>query len=421
MLNIEFERKKEIALLETKIGNGKIKIVAGLRRAGKSYLLDPLFKRFLVEKKGYREENFAIKDFSKQDEINDVDGLKKYLESLLGKSEVKFIFLDEAQECGFSFAEAVLKFHHMHGEFDIYLTGSNSKTLSEDIVENFKDDGDPIFIDSLSYKEIVDKLPSFTLEDYFETGGLPVIARQENKHLRVNALDSLLRNLYFTDIKNRLQKKCSLKKLAPSEAEDVIRDVCANLASPMSIAGLAKRCGGKGRGRSSIDKNDFSLDCLSILKEAENAYLLYRYAYPYSDGQERNPRAWVSHQFKYYCYDLGLLERISLVDDPCGIALENAVYLELRRRGIKAWPFILFDERGNEETNIDFAFSYKGQNVLLQVNYEINVFDEEREVKKLASIEGDYRKCIVYKHNLLGDEEDSIDYIQSEDFFLNFI
>lgn len=420
MLSVEFEREKEIASLETRIGNGKIKIVAGLRRAGKSYLLDPLFKRFLVGKKGYREENFAIKDFSKQDEISDADGLKKYLNSLLGK-DIKFIFLDEAQECGASFAEVILKFHHMHGEFDIYLTGSNSKTLSEDIVEIFKDDGDPLFIESLSYKEIAEVFPSFALEDYFETGGLPVIVRQESESLRVSALDSLLRNLYFTDIKSRLEKGASLKKLASGEAPDVIQDVCANLTSPMSIASLARRYSGKGRGGSALDKNDFSLDCLSILKEAENAYLLYRYAYPYPEKEERNPHAWVGHQFKYYCYDLGLLERISLVDEPQGIALENAVYLELRRRGIKARPFILFDEKGNERANIDFCFSYKGQDVLLQVTYEINAFDEEREVKKLASIDGDYRKCIVYKRNVLGEETNSIAYIQVEDFFLNFI
>ena len=384
-------------------------------------MLNPLFKRYLIERKGYREENFAIKDFSKQDQINDVRGLKIYLESLVEKGEIKFIFLDEAQECGDGFAEAILKFHRMHGEFDIYLSGSNSKTLSEDIVEAFKDDGDPLFIESLSYKEIVEVLPSFALEDYFETGGLPIIVRQESEPLRVSALDSLLRNLYFTDIKSRLANSFPLKKLAPSEAEDVIQDACANLTSPMSIASLARRYSGKGRGGGALDKNDFSLDCLSILKEAENAYLLYRYAYPYSDGSERNPHAWVSHQFKYYCYDLGLLERISLVDDPRGIALENAVYLELRRRGIHARPFILFDEKGSETTNIDFSFPYKGQDVLLQVTYEINAFDEEREVKKLASIEGKHRKCIVYRQNVLGEEESSITYIQAEDFFSCFL
>ena len=109
------------------------------------------------------------------------------------------------------------------------------------------------------------------------------------------------------------------------------------------------------------------------------------------------------------------------MDEPQGIALENAVYLELRRRGIKARPFILFDEKGNEKANIDFAFSYNGRNVLLQVTYGINAFDEEREVKKLALIDGDYRKCIVYKRNILGEEASSITYIQAEDFFLNFI
>lgn len=421
MLDIEFKRRKDVEQLTERLKNDKVKIVAGLRRAGKSYLLNPLFKRCLIEEQGYVEENFAIMDFSKQDEITTEEGLKSYLNGLLKRENLRMIFLDEPQETGARFAEVILKFHHMHPSFQIFITGSNSKTLSEDIVKFFGDDGDPLFIEALSYREIKETLPEFTLEDYFRFGGLPVVLREENSEKRLSALAALKKSLYFTDIKMRLEKSMKLKKLSPSEAESILCDLCANLTSPVSVASLARRHLEKGRGSSALDKNAFCLDCLSIVEEAENAYLLFRYLYPLNAEGERNPNAWMSHQIKYYCYDIGLLREIACSNEGRGNVLENAVFLELHRRKIRALPFIRFNEKGREEANVDFSFTYKGRRVLLQVTYEINLLDEEREVKRFAEIEGDYDKYIVYVDNMIGEEDERVGYIQAEKFFQEFL
>ncbi len=119
MLDVEFKREQDVRKLASRVANNKIKIIAGLRRAGKSYLLDPLFKKYLMENRGCIEENFEIKDFSKQDEITSAEQFKTYLSGLIGKDSLKYIFLDEPQETGNQFAEVILKFHKMHPKYEI--------------------------------------------------------------------------------------------------------------------------------------------------------------------------------------------------------------------------------------------------------------------------------------------------------------
>lgn len=420
MLDIEFKRVKDVQALEQKTKNAKVKIVAGLRRAGKSYLLNRLFKEYLVKKEGLSNENFEIKDFSSQDEIRDVNDLRSYLNGLTEKDNLKFIFLDEPQEIGEQFAEIILKFHKMHKEYQIYITGSNSKTLSDDIVNYFGDDGDPYFVDSLSYNEIITALPNFSLDDFFMFGGLPVVLVEENQRERIGQMKQLCKNLYLTDIENRLFRLNILSKFSPFEAQNIIRSICSNITSPVSVSGLVTSCLGKGRVSGSKDRNAFSKDCLSIVQEAENSYLLYKFIYPHNQLGEKNPNAWETHQIKYYCYDIGLLRTLAVSLDVRGAVLENAVYLELHRRGIDAKPYIEYELNGNERNNIDFSFDYNGRHVLIQVTYEINIFDENREVKNLLAVKGDYEKYIVFVSNLL-DEENGIKYLEASKFFKEFI
>ncbi len=92
MLDVEFKREQDVRKLASRVANNKIKIIAGLRRAGKSYLLDPLFKKYLMENRGCIEENFEIKDFSKQDEITSAEQFKTYLSGLIGKDSLKYLF-----------------------------------------------------------------------------------------------------------------------------------------------------------------------------------------------------------------------------------------------------------------------------------------------------------------------------------------
>lgn len=420
MLDIEFKREKEVETLFRRLKNDKIKIIAGLRRSGKSYLLDPLFKNYLIKMGGYSDENFEIKDFSKQDEIASNESLKSYLEGLAKKKELRFIFLDEVQESGDRFAEIILKFHHMHPEYQIYITGSNSKILSDDIVNYFKDDGDPFFIESLPYVEIIAELPKFSLEDYFKVGGLPSVLVQESEAERLNELKMLSKNLYLTDIENRLKKSGVLNKFSPLEAESVIRTICSNITNPASVSRIVTSYLGKGRAIGSAERNAFSKDCLSILHEGENSFFLYRYIYPHNQIDERNPNAWENHQIKYYCYDIGLLKTVANSADLRGGILENAVFLELHRRGIEAKPYIEYGEDGNEIKNIDFSFEYGGNRVLLQVAFDINIGNEKREVTNLLKIDGPYDKYIVYVNNLL-EKEGGLTYLTAEKFFKEFI
>lgn len=420
MLDVEFKREQDVRKLASRVANNKIKIIAGLRRAGKSYLLDPLFKKYLMENRGCIEENFEIKDFSKQDEITSAEQFKTYLSGLIGKDSLKYIFLDEPQETGDQFAEVILKFHKMHPEYEIYITGSNSKTLSDDIVNFFGDDGDSVFIESLPYVEIKTVFPKFSLDDYFKVGGLPVILIEETETDRLDALKNLNHNLYVTDIQNRLAKANVLTKILPLEAESFLRGICLNLTSPASVSSIVSSCVAKGRANGNKERNEFSKDCLSIFQEAENSYFLYKYIYPCNKPSDRNPNAWESYQIKYYCYDIGLLRAMANSQDIKGAALENAVFLELHRRKIDARPYIEYDSKGNETKNIDFAFEFEGRNILLQVTHEINANDEEREVTNLLNISGNYEKYIVYVNNLLGQEA-GITYLTADKFFINFL
>lgn len=417
MPSIVFKREQDVESLYRRLNNGKIKIIAGLRRAGKSYLLNPLFKNRLMEKNGAREENFEIKDFSRQDKVTTDDALKTYLDSLTERKELRYIFLDEVQESGEHFAKIILRFHRMHPEYEIYLTGSNSKILSDDITNHFKDDGDPYFIESLPYSEIIKSLPDFTLDDYFKVGGLPSVLVQEN---RQDELRNLYKNLYLTDIENRLKKSNQLTKFSAIEAENIIRSICSNITSPMSLSSLSKNCLGRGRVSGSEERNAASRDCLSVLHEAENSYLLYRYIYPHANPEENNPNAFERHDIKYYCYDIGILNEIVKPSNIKGAVLENAVFLELHRRKIEAVPYIERDKDGNETKNIDFCFEYGGRNILFQVTHDINPKNERREVTNLLDIQKPYDKYIVYVNTLL-EEEKGITYLTAKRFFTEFL
>ena len=415
-----FKREKDIKALERALSIPKIKVISGLRRAGKSFLLNPLFKDYLIDNRGCTEDEFETMNFSEQDAIDSQTTLKTYLENLRKRPTLKYIFLDEPQETGDDFAKTILRFHKMNPSYQIYITGSNSKTLSEDILSQFGDDGKAIRIEALSFSEIAEEIKDFTVEEYFEYGALPYILVQDTPDLEKEMLKDLKENAYFSDVKKRLKTSKQLQKLTEEDVEPIISDLLSNMNNPVNTEKLLARTI-KGRFTKPQDRNIFSVDSKKILAEMVNAFFLYDYITPVNPQNDLNPTAWVTSNMKYYCYDLGLLGVLIDSDDLKGPVLENAVYLELRRRGLEIKPHIEYDGKGQETSNVDFSFEYAGKRVLMQVAYQINGKNKKREIDNLLEIKGDYEKIIVYENNILGVEEPGIKYIKIEKFLKNFI
>ena len=174
-MGIEFGRRKEIASLLEARGNCKIKVIEGLRQVGKSYLLNTLYFKELL-RLGVKSDEIAMLDFlRKDDDIRDEVSLKARVRSLLSERKIAYLFLDEVQLVG-GYGDALKTLHAQHPEVDIYVTGSNSKTLSKDIERELgAEDSFEIVLRPLTYAEIRQDLPSFLFADYFAYGGMPKV------------------------------------------------------------------------------------------------------------------------------------------------------------------------------------------------------------------------------------------------------
>ena len=182
----EFKRTKEVRSLVKKLHNKKIKIVAGLRQCGKTYLLSELFYKKIVASKKVKGEEF-IKIFLNGRDKNYRDSINFNLLLENVSSYAKIIFVDEVQEVN-NYHKILIDYLNDHPGIDIYVTGSNSSTLSKDIVEAFKENGDPIFIQPLTFKEIRAVKRNYKLDDYLKYGGIPDVVNGKDKEKEIKRI-----------------------------------------------------------------------------------------------------------------------------------------------------------------------------------------------------------------------------------------
>ena len=197
--------------------NGLVKVVTGIRRCGKSYLLFHLYHDYLLNK-GISEDHLieiALDDIMNE-ELREPKVLYNHIKEQIKDKEQYYLFLDEIQYVG-DFSDLVNGLSHIRN-LDVYITGSNSKFLSSDILTEFRGRGDEIHVNPLSFAEynsVYDGSVSQAWKDYYTYGGLPLILTREDDEMKAEYLSSLLKKVYISDIvdRNKIRNESELEEL----------------------------------------------------------------------------------------------------------------------------------------------------------------------------------------------------------------
>lgn len=407
-----FQRNKQIKQLINSIGDGKIKVITGIRRSGKTYLLTNIFPKQLKERNIIETEGdvLIISLKGKDSWIKSKTKLFKYLDDKTNRSK-RFIVIDEVQQIK-NFDKILSEYKNQHKDKEIFVTGSNSKIMSKEILRKFQESGLEIHLKPLTFKEIREELPKYTVDQYLKYGGLPLIVN-EKEEKREEELNRIYNELYVNDICDKLTK---FRYITPTKISDVLKAIFST-SSEISTKEAAKRF---------LNGIDYEIEEKQILtKEIEEAIELLVDSYLIEEFEINSfttPDILknLGMNKKYYCVDNGLLY-INCENEvqKDGIALENAIYLYLADKGIEAKGKIFLGRKNKKDGEIDFNYCKDGTNYHIQVTYEYHDGNHEREVGNLLRFNDNSRKTLIYRlDNSTISKEPNILYIDCETYLL---
>ena len=236
---MEIKRDYYLKELIDRIDNQLIKIITGIRRCGKSYLLNTIFKNYLIEQGTDKEHIIQLSfDENKNKKYRNPDVLDEYIRSLIKDEHKYYILLDEIQEVK-NFEAVLIGFMHINN-VEIYVTGSNSKFLSSDIVTEFRGRGDEIRVYPLSFAEfysVYNGSEQRALNEYYTYGGLPLTVIAKTDNAKINYLKIQKDNVYINDIidRNKIKNKEEFEMLVQIIASDI-----GSLTNPLKLSNSFK-------------------------------------------------------------------------------------------------------------------------------------------------------------------------------------
>jgi len=394
--------------------NGMIKIITGVRRSGKSYLLFNLFADWL-RNNGVSESHIIKIDLEdrRNRALRDPDNLLEYIDSRMQDADMYYILIDEillADEF-----EDVLNSYLKIDNADVFVTGSNAKFLSKDVITTFRGRGEEIKVFPLSFSEymsVCGKSVELGFEEYMTYGGLPQIVEYDSAERKVNYLKSLFTETYLTDIKERYQVKND------EELEillDIISSNIGGLTNPTKLANtfLSEK---KVTLSDKTIKAYFDYICDSFLVEKAQRY-------------DVKGKKYISTPYKYYFIDLGLRNaRLNFRQLEKTHMMENVIYNELRIRGFNVdvgiVPVTVRDADGRQRRDsyeIDFVCNKGNQRHYIQAAYRME--SEEKimqEQNSLRNVNDSFKKIIIVGNPILVERDNSgITTISIYDFLLN--
>lgn len=381
--------------------NGLIKIITGIRRCGKSFLLNQIFYQHLINE-GVNEKNIikiALDDES-YDEYRNPKKLSKFLrEKTRDLNQKYYILVDEIQKCvGF---ESVLNGLLYQQNVDVYVTGSNSKFLSKDIITEFRGRGYEIRVYPLTFSEIeyLYDNKELALNDYLKYGGMPIIFNFNQEQEKRQYLDQLFDNVYYNDIKERY-------KIEYIEELDNIAKVLSSAVGSLSNAKKITDTLISNRGKG-IDYKTVS----SYLEYIIDAFLFERV-----ERYDVKGRKYLSNNYKFYATDLGLRNaKLNFRQIEENHLMENAIYLELVKRklnvdvGIVETRKKVNGKENRKQLEVDFIINKSDKRYYIQSAYRVE--NEEKLNQELASfrnINDTFKKILVWRDPYLNryyDEE----------------
>ena len=394
--------------------NGMIKVITGVRRCGKSFLLFELFYKFLLEQ-GVREDHIvkvALDDRMNR-RLRNPDALCEHVYGRIKDHEMYYILLDEVQLVD-EFEDVLNSFLHI-GHVDVYVTGSNARFLSKDVITEFRGRGDEVRMFPLSFHEfmsVYDKSVQRGLDEYMIYGGLPQVLSLTTEEQKVSYLKNLFAETYITDIKERYHIRHDDKL---EDLLNIVSSGIGSLTNPHKLVNTFLRVKGAKIDQATV-KSYLDYLCDSFLIERALRY-------------DVKGRRYIDTPQKYYFVDMGLRNvRLNFRQDERAHIMENVVFNELLIRGfnvdVGVVPLTYTDEGGSRRKallEIDFVCNLGSRRYYVQSAYHID--SDEKRIQEQASLRkvGDSFKKIV----VVGDDvairrnEEGITTMSIFDFLLN--
>lgn len=423
---MEIKRDRYLKRLISKKNNGLIKVITGIRRSGKSYLLFNLYHDYLISS-GIPESNIIAVSLDDDEFIEycDPHRLSLYIKDRTAdKSQNYYVFIDEAQ---YAISKEEMKnpdipirlYGILNGllrqrNVDVYITGSNSKFLSSDIMTEFRGRGDEIHVNPLSFSEyypvaVKDKAEAWN--DYLYYGGLPHILAEPDGESKSNYLDRLNEEIYLRDI-------CEHYGIRD---ESGIESLMKVLASSVGSLSNAQRI--SDTFKSSGDKGISMLTISNYLRYLQESFIIQK-----AERYDIKGRKFISTPSKYYYTDLGLRNALlNFRQFEQTHLMENAIYNELIYRGYRVDVGVVEDrvKEGSKsayrQLEVDFVVNQSSNRYYIQSAYAISDMQKmEQEQASLVKIPDSFRKFIIVNGNTpLWRNEEGITIMGVFDFLLN--
>lgn len=426
MINRDSYLKKIIEKKE----NGLIKVITGIRRCGKSYLLFNIYYNYLlsIEVKKDQIITLALDEISNMKYRNPLE-LDSYIKGkLIDNNKVYYIFIDEIQksetiknpfidgvDSKITFVDVLLGLMKIPN-VDLYVTGSNSKMLSSEIITEFKDRGDEIRVHPLSFKEFYDSFEgdkNNAWKEYFTYGGMPLVVSKKSHEEKSTYLKSLFSKTYITDVieRNSLNKD----KDVLEELLNIISSSIGSLTNPTKLSNTFN----------SIKKYSISASTINnYLEKFIDAFILHK-VYRY----DVKGKKYIDTPLKYYFEDVGLRNaRLNFRQQEENHIMENIIYNELIIRGfdvdVGVVEYNFKDEFGKSKRiqyEIDFVANSGSRRVYIQSALNISSTEKrEQESKSLNKVDDSFKKIIVIKDDIIPwYDEKGILYVGIKQFLLD--
>ena len=410
---MDIKRDKYLNDLINRMHNGMIKVVTGIRRCGKSYLLFNIFKNYLLDHGVAASHIITIElDQRKNKKYRDPDTILDYIESLIEDDEQYYIMLDEVQMLQ-EFEEVLNSLLHIRNA-DIYVTGNNSKFLSMDVITEFRGRGDEIHIYPLTFKEFMEAYDGDMYRgwaEYVVYGGLPLTVTMKTEEQKISYLTNLFKETYLKDIieRHHIEKTQELEDLV-----NILASAIGSLTNPPKIEATFK----------SAIQSTISLNTIrQYIEHLEDAFIINK-----ANRYNVKGRKYIGTPLKYYFEDVGLRNaRLGFRQVEETHLMENIIYNELRSRGYTVDVGVVekrgTDENGKEYKNqleIDFVANLGSKRYYIQSAFSMPT--EEKRIQEKASlvnVNDSFKKIIVVKDvvNVTRDE-DGITTMSIYDFLL---
>ena len=385
----EIKRDVYLNKLISRKENGLIKIITGIRRCGKSYLLDPLFKNSLLQS-GVKPDHIIKLELDKEEnaKYRDSHELNEYIKSLIKDKNMHYILLDEIQMVeGF---ESVLNSFLYERNLDVYVTGSNSKFLSSDIITEFRGRGDEIKVFPLSFSEYAEEFngdKQAAWNEYVLYGGLPLILSKKSDEEKSKYLKDLFDQTYIKDIieRNSIQRVDILDSIINMLASSV-----GSLTNPKKIYDTFV-----SNGEKEISSNTVN----SYIKYIEDSFIVNK-----SDRYDVKGKKYIQTPQKYYFSDIGLRNaRLNFRQQEENHIMENIIYNELLLRGYNVDVGVVELREGNLRKQLEIDFVCNLGNKRYYVQSALNLDTREKTIQEerpLMNINDNFKKIIVVKDNM---------------------